>query len=71
MIFTQKSFVDDLFIGMQKAELKAIAEDETSKETAIENALKELSAAAKCFEDAGLVSVASKVTGVMVSLVKK
>jgi hypothetical protein len=68
MIFKQASFEEELFEGMQSAQLKLAEEEANSKPSLIINAMQQLDAAAKECEMSSKPSLAREVTGIMVSL---
>lgn len=68
MIWKQASFEEELFEGMQKAELDAVAEEEQQSDLLILQAMEALNAAAQAFESCGRTERAKEVTQVMMSL---
>lgn len=68
MIWKQASVEQELFEGMQKAELDSVSKEEHSQELLILQAMEELDAAAKSFERCGRTERAKEVTAVMMSL---
>ena len=70
MIWKQGSFEQELFEGMQKAELQSLAKEESHDEDLIVQAMEELNAAAESFEQAGRTKRAQEVTSIMISLAK-
>lgn len=68
MIWKQASFEQELFDGMQKAELDAVVQEEQTENLSILQAMEALDAAAKSFERCGRTERAKEVTAVMMSL---
>lgn len=68
MIWKQASFEEELFQGMQKAELDAANQEEGRDDFLILQAMEELNAAAQAFESCGRKDRAKEVTQVMMSL---
>jgi|SRR5690606_1857303 len=68
MIWKQASFEQELFEGMQKAELDAVVQEEQHDSLSILQAMEELNAAAQSFESCGRTERAKEVTAVMMSL---
>jgi hypothetical protein len=68
MIFKQGSCADELYDSMDKAQLEAVAKEEQREGELILEAMRELNAAAECFEKAGRTARAKEVTQVMMSL---
>ncbi len=68
MIFKRGSCEQELFEGMQEAQVEAVAEERYKNQQLFLEAMQELNAAAESFEKAGRVSRAKEVTQVMMSL---
>lgn len=69
-MWKQGSCAEELFEGMQEAEVEAVEADKRHDETIVVQAMEALKAAAESFERAGRTARAKEVTLVMMSLAK-